>query len=91
MRTKRGGLDMEGLQELVRERRSIRKFKPQDVPIQEIEELLEAASMHALVLFGLELSASIVLGDPLLNNRAIWLTSPTLEVSTVSTNPLNSH
>jgi len=49
--------------------------------------------MHAcsLVPFGLELSASIVLGDPLLNNRAIWLASPTLEVSTVSTNPLNSH
>jgi hypothetical protein len=48
--------------------------------------------MHAsLVLFGLKLSASIVLGDPLLNNRAIWLASPTLEVSTVSTNLLNSH
>jgi hypothetical protein len=45
----------------------------------------------SLVLFGLEVSASIVLGDPLLNNRAIWLASPTLEVSTVSTNPLNSH
>lgn len=34
---------MEGLLELIRERRSIRKFKPQKVPIQEIEELLEAA------------------------------------------------
>jgi hypothetical protein len=47
MKTKRGGLDMESLLELVRGRRSIRKSKPQDVPIQEIEELLEAASMHA--------------------------------------------
>ena len=46
---------------------------------------------YALILFGLKLSASIVLGDPLLDNRAIWLTSPTLEVSTISTNPLNSH
>jgi hypothetical protein len=46
---------------------------------------------YSLVLFGLKLSASIVLGDPLLDNRAIGLTSPTLEVSTVSTNPLNSH
>jgi len=46
---------------------------------------------YALILFGLKLSANIVLGDPLLNNRAIWLTSPTLEVNTVSTNPLNSH
>ncbi len=34
---------MESLLALIRERRSIRKFKPQEVPIQEIEELLEAA------------------------------------------------
>lgn len=34
---------MESLLELIRERRSIRKFKPQKVPIREIEELLEAA------------------------------------------------
>jgi len=34
---------MEGLLELIRERRSVRKFKPQKVPIQEIEKLLEAA------------------------------------------------
>ncbi len=30
---------------------------------------------YALILFGLELSANIVLGDPLLNNSAIWLIS----------------
>ena len=48
-------------------------------------------SEHSLVLFGLKLSASIVFGDPLLNNMAIWLTSPTLEVNTVSANPLSSH
>ena len=46
---------------------------------------------YALILFGLKLSANIVLGDSLLNNRAIWLTSPALEVNTVSTNPLNNH
>jgi len=46
---------------------------------------------YALILFGLELSANTGLGDPLLNNNAIWFTSPTLEVHTVSTNPLNSH
>jgi len=34
---------MESLLELIRGRRSIRKFTPQEVPIQEIEELLEAA------------------------------------------------
>jgi len=38
---------MESLLELFRGRRSIRKFKPQDVPIQEIEQILEAASMHS--------------------------------------------
>ncbi len=46
---------------------------------------------YALILFGLKLSANTGLGDPLLNNNAIWFTSPTLEVHTVSTNPLNSH
>ena len=46
---------------------------------------------YALILFGLELSANIGLGDRLLNNNAIWFTSPILEVYTVSTNPLNSH
>ena len=34
---------MESLLELIKERRSIHKFTPQEVPIQEIEELLEAA------------------------------------------------
>jgi len=34
---------VESLLEIIRKRRSIRKFKPQKIPIQEIEELLEAA------------------------------------------------
>ena len=34
---------MESLLEIIRKRRSIRKFKPQKVSIREIEELLEAA------------------------------------------------
>jgi len=46
---------------------------------------------YALILFGLELSANIFLGDHLLNNSAIWFTSPILDVNTVFTNPLNSH
>ena len=33
---------------------------------------------YALILFGLKLSANIVLGGRLLNNGAIWFTSSTL-------------